>query len=91
MRTTVDRFGRVVVPKRMRERLGIRAGSAIETEEADGSVTLRAVEDSTPLNMKEGVLVFSGAAVGDIEAAIAADRAERTRRPRSTLFSRHCR
>ena len=80
MRTTVDRFGRVVVPKRMRERLGLRAGSAIEIEEADGRVSLRPVEDSSPLNMKGGVLVFAGVAVGDIEAAIAADREERAHR-----------
>jgi AbrB family looped-hinge helix DNA binding protein len=79
MRTTVDRFGRVVVPKAMRERLGLRAGAALEIEEAEGHISLRPVED-TPLIVKQGILVFAGAALGDLEAAVAADREERGRR-----------
>ncbi len=79
MRTTVDRFGRVVVPKAMRDRLGLRAGAAIEIEESAGQLSLRAVEDTSPLIMQEGVLVFTGAAIGDLEAAVGADREERLR------------
>jgi len=80
MRTTVDRFGRVVVPKAMRERLGLRAGTALEIEEAEGHLSLWPVEDTSPLIVKEGILVFAGAALGDLEAAVAADREERVRR-----------
>jgi AbrB family looped-hinge helix DNA binding protein len=80
MRTTVDRFGRVVVPKAMRERLGLRAGTALEIEEAQGHLLLRPVEDTSPLIVKEGILVFAGAALGDLEAALAADREARGRR-----------
>jgi AbrB family looped-hinge helix DNA binding protein len=80
MRTTVDRFGRVVVPKAMRGRLGLRAGAAIEIEEIEGHLSLRPVEDTSLLVMKEGVLVFAGAAIGDLEAAVTADREERVRR-----------
>ncbi|MHB1097570.1 MAG: AbrB/MazE/SpoVT family DNA-binding domain-containing protein [Gemmatimonadaceae bacterium] len=77
MRTTVDRFGRVVVPKAMRDRLGLRPGAAIEIEETAGHLSLRAVEDTSPLMMQKGVLVFTGAAVGDLEGAVAADREQR--------------
>ena len=80
MRTTVDRFGRVVVPKSMRERLGMRAGTEIEIEEVQGQLSLRVVEDRSPLIMKEGVLVFTGEATGDLEAAVAADRRGRANR-----------
>jgi AbrB family looped-hinge helix DNA binding protein len=80
MRTTVDRFGRVVVPKAMRGRLGLRAGTAIDIEEAEGHLSLRPVEDTPPLISKEGVLVFAGAAIGDLEAAVTADREDRVRR-----------
>jgi AbrB family looped-hinge helix DNA binding protein len=80
MRTTVDRFGRVVVPKAMRERLGLRAGTEIEIEAAEGHLSLRPVEDSSPLIVKQGILVFAGAALGDLEAAVATDREERGRR-----------
>ena len=77
MRTTVDRFGRVVVPKTMRVLLGLRAGSAIEIEESEGCISLRPVEDSSPLTLKQGVLVFAGAATGNLEDAVAANREER--------------
>ncbi len=77
MRTAIDRFGRVVIPKSMRERLGLRAGTAIEIEEDGNRISLRAVENVSFLAMKEGILVFIGEATGDIEAAVAADRTDR--------------
>jgi len=80
VKTTIDRFGRVVVPKSLRERLDLRAGSEIEIVEADGGLSLRPVHEGSPLALKEGVLVFTGRAVGDLEAAVAADRDERARR-----------
>lgn len=79
MRTTVDRFGRVVVPKVMRDRLGLRAGAAVEIEETEGQLSLRAVEDTSPLILKEGVLVFTGESIGNLEAVVAADREARVR------------
>jgi AbrB family looped-hinge helix DNA binding protein len=79
MKSTLDRFGRVVVPKRMRDRLGLRAGSTIEIEETDGHLLLRPADDAPPLVLKDGILIFTGAAKGDLEAAVAADRDERTR------------
>ena len=80
MRTTVDRFGRVVVPKSMRDRLGLRAGSAIEIEEAEGQISLRPAEISSHLTVKEGILVFEGVATGNLETAVGADRERRTHR-----------
>ncbi|HLE99199.1 MAG TPA: AbrB/MazE/SpoVT family DNA-binding domain-containing protein [Gaiellaceae bacterium] len=41
MKTTIDRLGRVVVPKPIRDRLGLRGGETIEVEERDGVVELR--------------------------------------------------
>ncbi|MFO7572829.1 MAG: AbrB/MazE/SpoVT family DNA-binding domain-containing protein [Gaiellaceae bacterium] len=43
MKTTIDRLGRVVVPKLIRERLQLRGGEALEVEERDGVVELRLV------------------------------------------------
>lgn len=40
MRTTIDRAGRVVVPKPLRDRLGLTAGTEVELEVHDGVLTL---------------------------------------------------
>lgn len=77
MRTTVDRFGRVVVPKAMRERLGLSVGVPIEIEEASDHLSLRRVEEESPLVIKDGVLVFDGTATGNLEAVIVAQREHR--------------
>lgn len=41
MRTTIDRLGRVVVPKPIRDRLRLRGGESLVVEERDGVVELR--------------------------------------------------
>jgi AbrB family looped-hinge helix DNA binding protein len=39
--TTVSSKGQVVIPKAMRERLGLKHGDVLEVEEADGALLLR--------------------------------------------------
>jgi len=41
MRTTIDRAGRLVVPKPIRDRLALRGGETLEVEERDGVIELR--------------------------------------------------
>jgi AbrB family looped-hinge helix DNA binding protein len=83
MKTTLDRFGRVVVPKDIRDRLGLRPGAEIEIDEKGNEVVLKPVEHEPPLMVKEGILVFSGTATGDIRGAVRAHREERLRQAAS--------
>lgn len=39
----IDRFGRVVLPKKLRERLGFRAGTEFKVEETDDAILLKPV------------------------------------------------
>lgn len=39
----IDKFGRVVLPKPLRERLGLREGTALQVEETDEAILLRPV------------------------------------------------
>jgi AbrB family looped-hinge helix DNA binding protein len=41
MRRSIDRWGRVVVPKVIRDRLGLVGGEQLSIEEQDGVITLR--------------------------------------------------
>ncbi|OGW17714.1 MAG: hypothetical protein A2072_07655 [Nitrospirae bacterium GWC1_57_7] len=80
MKTTLDKFGRLVVPKDIRDRLGLRPGDEIEIEEHGREVVLKPADDIVPLQMKDGVLVFTGASTGDIEGSVSAGRDEHIRR-----------
>jgi AbrB family looped-hinge helix DNA binding protein len=77
MKTTLDRFGRLVVPKDIRDRLGLRPGVEIEIDEKENEVILKLVDHEPSLMVKEGLLVYSGKATGDLRAAVRAHRDDR--------------
>ena len=43
MKASIDRLGRVVVPKRIRDKLQLQGGETLEVEERDGMIELRPV------------------------------------------------
>ena len=43
MRTTIDRLGRVVVPKAIRDELQLAGGARLDIEHRDGAIVLRPV------------------------------------------------
>ena len=79
MEATLDRFGRIVIPKKIREDFHLQVGSSIRIEEGEGEIVLKPVEGEPSLAKKDGVLVFSGKAVGNVETAIEEHRQERNK------------
>lgn len=77
METIVDKFGRVVIPKRVRNHLGLEPGSILEVEEHDDEVILKVVRTESPIKVEEGIAVFTGKAVGNLESALQTYRDER--------------
>ncbi len=77
MNVRLDRFGRVVIPKEIRDDLGLKPGTELHIEEAGREIVLRSVEEEPMLAVKDGVLVYRGEARGDLEGAVARDRRER--------------
>lgn len=79
MVVTLDKFGRVVIPKAVRDQLGLRPGAVLEIEEggAEG-ILLRPRRPEPDLVEEEGVLVFTGEATGDLEIAVERHRQDRT-------------
>jgi AbrB family looped-hinge helix DNA binding protein len=77
METTLDKFGRIVIPKRVRDDLGLKPGAVLQIEQADQRILVEPVNEGPHVVVKNGVLVFSGTATGDIVGAIRVNRQER--------------
>jgi AbrB family looped-hinge helix DNA binding protein len=54
----IDKAGRVVIPKPLREELHLEPGDALEMESAGEQITLRPVRGTGPLVKEHGVWVF---------------------------------
>jgi AbrB family looped-hinge helix DNA binding protein len=57
-RLTIDKAGRVVIPKPLREELHLEPGDSLEIESAGEQITLRPVRGTGPLTKEQGVWVF---------------------------------
>ena len=80
METRLDKFGRVVIPKEIRDNLGLRPGERLVIEERDNNIILKPINGESPLYVKESVVVYSGKATDDIDKAVRAHRRERLKK-----------
>jgi len=82
MTLKIDKAGRVVLPKPVRDRLGLRAGSDLEIRETPDGVVLRAAGRRPSLVKKGRFRVHTGELPPgyDILKAIDEDRKERMRK-----------
>ena len=80
MRITIDRAGRILVPKRLRDRFNLVAGTELEIETSGDGLRLRKVVSEPTLIRKKGVLVHHGTIRSpiDVAAFIRAERAGRS-------------
>ncbi len=84
MEITVDRFGRIVLPKQLRDDLGLEPGSVVRAEERGKTIVLVPAGNDSPLREEGGVLVFAASPAGDVVGAV---RQERSRRDRKSTCS----
>jgi AbrB family looped-hinge helix DNA binding protein len=79
METTVDRFGRVVIPKKIRDDHNLGPGTQVRIEEKEDAIILIPVRGEQNLQWKNGVLVYTGVPMGDLVEAVTKHRKERAR------------
>lgn len=60
MVVTIDKAGRVVVPKALRDQFNLTPGCEVEIEATAGRITLRRADAKPTLVRKEGVLIHHG-------------------------------
>jgi len=81
-RTTIDRAGRIVIPKPLRDAAGLEPGDELDISAQDGIVTIRPVQSGSPMSKEAGIWVYrSGvpACDEDILRLVASARDERTK------------
>jgi AbrB family looped-hinge helix DNA binding protein len=82
MTLRIDKAGRVILPKPVRDRLGLRAGSDLEMQETPEGVMLKPVARKPSLVKKGGFWVHNGEipTAYDILKAIDEDQEARMRK-----------
>ena len=74
MHLTLDRFGRMVLPKSIRDDFGLHPGDVLEAEEQKDAIVLRPAQRPDCLKREGRVLVFSGKAAGDVGGVLKSER-----------------
>jgi AbrB family looped-hinge helix DNA binding protein len=81
MRTTMDSAGRLVIPKALRDRVGLVAGEELELRERDGRIEIEPAP--TPMRLttsKRGIAAVAAVALPPLTDDIVRETIERTRR-----------
>lgn len=81
MRATIDAAGRIVVPKPLREALGLKPGQALEIRAGERGLTIEIA--AAPLELKKrgkGVVAVPAGALPTLTADEVRDTLERVRR-----------
>lgn len=77
MQANVDKFGRVVIPKALRDGMGIEPGDALQIERDGEKIVLKLLEEEGQIVDKQGVMVFRCTAAGDLAAVVDKHRRDR--------------
>ena len=81
---SIDKFGRIVLPKELRDRFGIRPEVELEIEETESEILIRPVRKDAKLVRKGRFLVVTG--TGPISQDIVNETMEKIRKERHESF-----
>lgn len=79
MELTLDKFGRILIPKEIREELGLHPGSSLQIERNKKGIQLCPIEGNQAVVKKGNLLVFVGKLLEDPDDVLRKLRDERDR------------
>ena len=80
MQTTLDKAGRIVLPKPLRDDLRLQPGDSLDIESSGEEITLRPVRGAAQLRKKHGIWVYRAGA--PLSAATVEETVRQIRRER---------
>jgi len=82
---SMDRAGRLVLPKPVREQLQLEPGESLEMESFEDHIVLRPVRGKASMYKKQGIWVFRGGA--PLKASVVRETIRRVRKDREEAIS----
>ncbi len=80
MRVAIDRVGRVVIPKRLRDELGVRGPTDLELTAVDGRLELTVTDTPARVEDRDGFpVIVTDEPMAPMSVAEAAEAVERVR------------
>jgi AbrB family looped-hinge helix DNA binding protein len=80
MQTTIDKFGRIIIPKKVRENFGLKPGTSVDIEEDKDRLVLTVAHEQPMLEYEDGILVYTGTLTGDVGETLSQVRENRIAR-----------
>ncbi len=77
MIATLDKFGRIIIPKKVREQLGITFETSLNIEEDGKRIIIEPIQAEEALVERDGILIFTGKLQGEIDQFLVDDRKQR--------------
>jgi AbrB family looped-hinge helix DNA binding protein len=84
-RLSIDRAGRLVLPKPVRQQLQLEPGETLELESFEDHIVLRPVRGNAPLHKKRGIWVFRAGA--PLKASVVDETIRSVRKERELKIS----
>ncbi len=79
MVTTLDKYGRILIPKKMRKKMGIAKNAQLKLVQEENRLIIEPIPEETPLVIENGFLVYTGEMPDDVDDFIQKDREDRMR------------
>lgn len=80
MIANLDKYGRILIPKKVREQLNISTETKLNIDEDGNRIIIERISEEAPVVENDGVKVFTGKLKGDFIEALEHERAERMKK-----------
>lgn len=80
MVTTLDKYGRLIIPKKFREHLGITKNTNLDIKEEGKRIIIEPIQAEDILVNKDGILVYAGSILAETDELLKMNRDNRINR-----------